>query len=113
MWATDQTFDSDAPVEALWPLYTSAEAWPRWSDDIEWADALGRLEAGMEGRGKYAGLPTGPYEGIGVDPPRRFSIRLRVLLTTIKFDHPLAAHPGGPRIGERTDLGRPPAPPPR
>src|SRR5438874_12661077 len=105
MWATDQTFQSDAPVDALWPLYTSAEAWPRWSDDIEWADSLGRLEAGMEGRVKYAGLPTGSYAVIGVDPPRRFSIRLRVLLTTITFEHRLTAHDGGTRIQERIDFG--------
>jgi len=105
MWTTEETFDSDAPVEALWPLYTSAEAWPRWADDIEWAHAEGHFEAGLEGRVKYSGLPAASYTVTGADRPRTFSIRLKLLLTHITFDHRLTPRDGGTRIDERIDFG--------
>jgi hypothetical protein len=105
VWTTDETYDSDAPIEALWPLYTSAVAWPRWADDIEWATAEGRFEAGLEGTVKYRGLPRAPFSVLGADAPRLFRIRLRLPLTTVTFDHRLTPIRTGTRIQERIDFG--------
>src|SRR5947208_1441497 len=104
MWATDEIFDSDATVETLWPLYTSAKAWPRWSDDMHWSHSGGRLEAGVQVRVEFRGLPASSYTVTGVDPPHSFTIHMRMLLTTVQFDHRLTARDQGTRIEERIDF---------
>lgn len=112
MMAASATYHASSPPEAIWAVYTDVGLWPRWSDDILWAEISGPYVTGAHGRMRFKGLPATDWEVIDADPPGRFRsvVRLPLGLARLEFDHVIAPGPDGSRITESVDFRGPLAP---
>ena len=107
MLKTEAVFHSGAPIAHVWDVYTAVDLWPRWSDDIAWADIDGPYRPGARGRMKFRGLPKASWMVISTDHPRAFVSEVDFRFARLTFEHELAPHAGGTRIVERVDFGGP------
>jgi len=102
-------FRASSTPEAVWGVYTDAAQWPRWSDDILWADIHGAFAAGTTGRMRFKGLPATAWEVLAAQEPRAFRsvVRLPLGIARLEFDHTLEPVPGGTRVRESVDFRGP------
>lgn len=113
MYRQTGRYATPARRDALWDLYTSAEAWPLWSQEIQRASFEGPFVAGRTGRVKFSRVPEGRFDVTQVDERAgTFTIRARLFggLFKVTFWHELAAIPSGTQITEIADFGGPLAP---
>ena len=113
MYRQTGRYATSADRDALWELYTSAESWPVWSQEIERASFEGPFVPGRSGRVKFSRVPEGRFDVTQVDAAAgTFTIRARLFagLFTVTFWHELAAIPAGTQITETADFGGPLAP---
>jgi hypothetical protein len=113
MYRQTGRYASRAHRSAIWPLYTSADAWPLWSEDIQRASFEGPFVAGRSGRVKFARVPEGRFDVTQVDEQAgTFTIVARLFggLLRVRFFHELTTIPSGTQITEIADFTGPLAP---
>ena len=95
-----QTFQSEAPIEDFWAIYTDATLWDEWTPEIKWATIQGRFEPGATGLCKFKGLPKTRYAVGRVDEPRRFVTTMDFRFARVEFDHLLVPTDRGVSVTE-------------
>ena len=101
-------FATPADADRVWAVYTSVDAWPRWSEDIERATLDEPFAPGAEGRVKFAKVPEGSFSVTTLDREAgTFTVVARLFagLLTVTFFHEVTAIPAGAQITERADFG--------
>lgn len=113
MYRQTGRYATPAGHEAVWAVYTSVQAWPSWSQDIQRAGLDGPFVAGAWGRVKFARVPEGRFDVTQLDAAAgTFTIVARLFggLLKVTFFHELTPITAGTQITESADFRGPLAP---
>jgi len=115
MWVSEQSVETRAQPESIWPILADISAWPKWNVDIEYVEANGPLVAGttvtLGERGvgpvksQIVEVVTGRSLSLGIDldgGTLSVTYRIRVWAGSTRIDHRMVVEgPNDQVIGQQ------------
>lgn len=93
--------------ERVFALYEDVTNWRQWDPDVASSSISGPFTAGTTGKLKPAKGPEARIEIVSVEKNKSFTVRSRLPLCTITFEHELFPGKGSTRVVHRVSFNGP------
>lgn len=99
-----------APVEKIFALYANVNGWSSWDPDVKTSSIEGAFVSGANGTLEPSKGPKAKIAFTEVVPNRSFTVKSRLPLCDMYFEHELSDSPGNTKVLHRVVFNGPLSP---
>ena len=90
-----------APVEKIFSLYANVSGWSSWDSDVKSSSIEGAFVSGANGTLEPSKGPQAKITFTEVVPNRSFTVKSKLLLCVMRFEHELSGSQGKAKVVHR------------